>query len=184
MTLHGDLISQSKGQFAQALVTTLLEYSGYLVRRVGVEEVVADVKRLQGWDELDLPAPLRAMPDLLVIAEETRATKLVEVKFRRRFDAATARELSAALGHQRTFWPDSWAVLVVGEPPRSSGQYQDHIRVVRPEDAHLLDGWEGEERRWWGLPTLGAVFHGVHAADGFHQAADRLVGVLHAWARA
>lgn len=180
--LNGNLIAQSKGQFAQAFVTTLLEHAGYIVRRLGVEEVAPDIRRLGSWDGLSLPPRLMAIPDLLVIDEHQRASKLIEVKYRKHFTEGSARSLSVDLKYQREFWPESWAIIVLSEPPGGrASRYQDYLRVVHEDDVALLDQPIATAERWRRLPTIGSMFQRVHDVSGFHTEMDKMVGILEAW---
>jgi len=184
------LLRDADGQFAESLVSSLLETGGYRVLRFGVEHVLSEVKSVAHRREgiLDLPPALWAMPDFLVIDVDTGATALVEVKFRMRTDAQTVRELASTLRNQQQHWPGALTVVVVAEPPGWTGaRYQDHIRVVQSTDIHTpmwATTTDLAPATWWSrLAPLAAIFERVREVPAFHADADRLVPVIQAWAR-
>ena len=66
---------------------------------------------------------------------------MVEVKFRRSLGKNTADQLFATLTEQRTYWPESWAVIIIGEPfPPNARFHQDYIRIIPPNATELLKG--------------------------------------------
>jgi hypothetical protein len=122
-----------KGRVAESVLIALLERSGYRITRLGVEVLIDEVKHLdlQQYQQLNLPAQLRSLPDLLVADAEVEHAYLVEVKLRRRFDAETARELYATLRQQCEHWPQAYAVITLAEPMVPEGRFhQDYIRVL------------------------------------------------------
>ena len=170
-----------KGRLAESLLITLLERAGYRVSRIGVEELFNEVKALDGaaYAKLNLPLELRTIPDLVVAERDVSCAFLVEVKFRKRFDAEVARELCDTLKTQRNHWPQSYAVIMLGEPAVLGGRFhQDYIRVITPgtEDKLLTattiwpDAADLDRSRWlWdGFPQMQTVF------KRFHQSEDNL----------
>lgn len=183
--MSGDLVSEAKGQFAQMLISTLLEYAGYRVQRFGVEESVSEVKsaHLRREGPLALPQQLQCVPDFLVMNLASGMAGLVEVKFRRTLDARSADSLHRSLRHQAESWPDTVAVLVVAEPPDGSGgRYQDYIRILTSDEYDLLLQGGSSARIWSQLRTLGSMFPMVHEVGNFHADADRLIPAIRAWA--
>ena len=160
-----------QGRLAERILTILLERGGYRVTRLGIEELFDEVKSLdrEQYLNLGLPEQLRTLPDLLVADPGVSWAKLIEVKFRRSFCRDTADELLATLTHQRSFWPESYAVIIVGEPFLPDARFhQDYIRVIPPNQTEILKGvWgvgipsdEHEAMRllWKQLPMLTAIF--------------------------
>jgi hypothetical protein len=130
-----------KGRVAESVLTALLERSGYRVTRLGVEVLFDEVKHLdlQQYQRLNLPDQLRSLPDLLVADAEVENAYLVEVKFRKRFDAETARELCGTLKRQRQHWPEAYAVIMLSEPMVRDGRFpQDYLRILPLELADKL----------------------------------------------
>jgi hypothetical protein len=166
-----------KGQITQAVLTALLERCGYRVARLGIEELFGDVKWKERQQYQELPRQLRYLPDLLVASISSPAESrpmLVEVKFRRRFDERSARNLFEALRRQRRHWPDSHAVLMIAEPFwRKARFHQDFIRVLPPgQTPDLIDGTLDPRRRWERLPHLEHVFEAFCGSEANRALAD------------
>jgi hypothetical protein len=90
-------------------------------------------------DRANLPVQFRSLPDLLVADAEVEHAYLVEVKYRKRLDAETARELRDAFKKQRERWPEAYAVIMLAEPMVASGQFhQDYIRVLPLKESEKL----------------------------------------------
>jgi len=123
-----------KGQVTQTLVKTLFEESGYRVDRLGIEEVIRDVKRLdiKSYNALNLPSGLRKLPDLFVTNAGMDEAWLIEVKYRRRLDYRNSESLYKILQQQYEFWPDTYVVLINGDSA-DKDKHQDIIRVITPE---------------------------------------------------
>ena len=70
-----------KAQITQGLVKILLERAGYRVIRLGVEELFTEViyPDQEKYLALDLPEPLRSLPDLLIADIDTNKTFLLGV---------------------------------------------------------------------------------------------------------
>ena len=70
-----------KAQITQGLVRILLERAGYRVIRLGVEELFTEViyPDQEKYLALDLPEPLRSLPDLLIADIDTNKTFLLGV---------------------------------------------------------------------------------------------------------
>jgi hypothetical protein len=160
-----------KGRLTESTVMALFERAGYRVTRMGVEELFSEIKQLElsAYQKLALPNQLRTLPDLLVSDPEITQAFLVEVKFRRSFDQATAQSLYDALTEQRRSWPESYAVVALGTPMTANGHYhQDHLRVIGPnEEGRLIaapemwphdDAIERMEWLWSGFQQLQHVF--------------------------
>jgi len=165
-----DFASVLKGRGAERILVTLLERGGYRVTRLGVEELFDEVKYLElpAYLQLGLPEALRALPDLLVADPGVSWARLIEVKFRRRFDRQGAEELYAALAYQRKWWSESHAVVMIAEPFVAGGRFhQDHIRVIPAREENALRfpapvGHQSEnqvaETVWNQLPMLTRLF--------------------------
>ncbi|MDP3063993.1 MAG: hypothetical protein Q8O40_12405 [Chloroflexota bacterium] len=151
-----------KGMVTQTLLTALFERGGYRVTRLGIEELFAEVKHidLQQYMGLNLPLQLRYLPDLLVAEIDMTNVFLVEVKFRRKFDQASAESIYEELKDQREYWPQSHAVVMVAEASTPELRFhQDYIRVLKPNEHEvLIDGRLSPAQRWENLHHLQRVF--------------------------
>lgn len=167
-----------KGRIAERIVVTLLERGGFRVTRLGIEELFDEIKYLSRdqYLNLGLPSQLRALPDILVADRRVSWAAMLEIKFRRRFDAESARELYSTLRDQREHWPQAWALIMIAEPFVDGGRFhQDYIRMLGPEDLEKLIEpppamtGEGERHRmarvWGRLPMLTKLFYGTHGDD-------------------
>src|SRR5262245_2322042 len=114
-----------KAQVTQSILSALLERWGYRVTRLGIEELFGEIKYvdLAKYHSLKLPDQLRTLPDLLVANLDMSRAYLVEVKFRKRFDEDTARELYGELQHQREHWPQSYAVVMIAKTFVQNGRF-------------------------------------------------------------
>lgn len=161
-----------RGRLAERILTVLLERGGYRVTRLGVEELFDEVKYLnrEQYLGLGLSDGIRTLPDLLVTDPGVRWARLIEVKFRRRFDRTTADGLIDDLTEQRRFWPESSAVIMLGQPFFPDARFhQDFIRVIPPGETEILFGPRGinlpadeiglMNRLWEQLPMLTSIFH-------------------------
>jgi hypothetical protein len=167
-----------KGRVAESVLTALLERSGYRVTSLGVEVLFDEVKHLdlQQYLKLNLPQQLRSLPDLLVADAEVENAYLIEVKFRKRFDAETARELCDTLNRQAEHWPQAYAVIMIAHPMIEDGRFhQDYIRVlpikaakklVNPFFDTLTDEYERMQNVWHSLSQLPDVFRYFHQGQG------------------
>jgi hypothetical protein len=175
----GDVV---KAQLTQAALTALLERGGYRVVRLGIEELLVEVKSqgLAQYRSLALPQRLRCLPDLLVASPDGRPALLVEVKFRRRFDDRSALALYRQLQRQRRHWPEAYAVLMISEPFRAEARFhQDYIRVLPPRATNrLIEQGLDPQRRWEGLPQLQKVFHKFKASARGQILADSVAVTL------
>jgi hypothetical protein len=168
-----------KGRIVEAQFITLLEQTGYSVKRMGVESLVEPVKQLslEEYHRLGVPLPLRKMPDLLVMTSDNSKFYMVEVKFRRVFDAETVSELVRSLRVQGLMWPGAYVAILLGVPITPSGRYhQDYIRVLplaKLDRLHRprLNVCREEQMRmlWESLPQLQHVFR------YFYQSSDNSV---------
>jgi hypothetical protein len=160
-----------RGRIAERILTVLLERSGYRVTRLGIEELFDEVKYLdrERYFALGLPQQLRTLPDLLVADPGVTWARLLEVKFRRSFGRETAEELFATLSEQRSFWPESYTVVMLGEPFIPNARFhQDYIRVIPPEEVGRLRGpfrieipsneRDSMQLLWEQLPMLTTIF--------------------------
>lgn len=170
--------SMLKGRIAERIVVTLLERGGFRVTRLGIEELFDEIKYLprEQYLSLGLPNRLRGLPDLLVADPKVSWAAMLEIKYRRRFDAECARELYATLREQREHWPEAWALIMVAEPFFVGARFhQDFIRLIGPDDLHRLAEapptirGETEKQRmsrvWDRLPMLTKLFYGAHGDD-------------------
>ena len=180
------LLTDAKGRFAETLVSTLLEYAGYRVLRLGVEETVSEVKAglARREQSLQLPDQLRTAPDFLVVDPRSGSCTLLEVKFRRTFDDAVARELHGVLTRQVAFWPETVTVVVCAAVPieASGADVRAHVRCLRADDLSRLIEPHPHLSKWQRLRMLGGVFDAVAEAEGIYRESEQLVAPIRAWA--
>jgi len=155
-------VNIAKAQITQTLLSSLLERGGYRVTKLGIEELFGEIKYLdlQSYMALNLPLQLRYLPDLLVANKETNKIRMIEVKFRKRFDETSANDLFGELTNQRQYWPQSYAVIIVAEPAIPDGKFhQDYIRILEPNRTDwLIDQKFSITRRWERLAQIYHVF--------------------------
>lgn len=106
-----------KGAVTQTLVKSLLEDAGYRVVPLGIEEVIRELSSIDQLQylNLNLPQTLRSLPDFLVSDTSITRIWLVEVKYRRRWDAAAIQSLQAKLTEQALPWGPFFLLLFLGE---------------------------------------------------------------------
>lgn len=171
-----------KGRLAERIIVTLLERGGFRVTRLGIEELFDEIKYLprDQYLGLGLPPQLRTLPDLLVADPRVSWAKMLEIKFRRRFDAEVARELYSTLNDQRQYWPEAWALVMIAEPFFERARFhQDYVRLLGPGDLETLlptlPSNEPEDERhrmsrvWDGLPMLTKLFYHAHGDDEYSR---------------
>jgi hypothetical protein len=184
---NGNLITDAKGRFAETIVSTILEYAGYRVLRLGVEEMVSEVKAgvARGEWALRLPEQLSAAPDFLVVDPRSGECTLLEVKFRRMFDDEAARELHARLTRQVGYWPGMVTAIICAHRPEVSSasrpDIRSHIRCLRAEDLDRLIEPDPKPTRFLRLRTLGGIFEAVGSVDLYRES-EQLVPPIRAWA--
>jgi hypothetical protein len=110
-----------KGAVTQVLMKSLLVDAGYHVVPLGIEEVIREVNFLDGKNylELHLPTPLRKMPDFFVVDKNYRKHYLVEVKYRRAWNANTFKTLYKELLEQVRCWGTIFLLAVSGDSNNS-----------------------------------------------------------------
>lgn len=138
---HMKFSNVAKGQLTQSIAKMLFERAGYRVTRLGIEELFHEVVQLevQEYRKLGLPKALRALPDLLVATPNISSARLVEVKFRSRFDGDSAQALHKTLSHQFEYWPETVCMLMIAEPEDGGRFHQDFIRTIDKRTLRHLD---------------------------------------------
>lgn len=183
------LLTDAKGRFAETLISSLLEYAGYRVQRLGVEEVVSEVKAAiaRGEPGLQLPEQLRRAPDFLVIDPRTGKCTLLEVKFRSRFDDEVAHELHGTLSRQVALWPEMITAIVCADVPDERG-YNDiraHVRLLHPADlSRLTDPDPADKPKWERLRMLGGFFQEFVYQGAIYEESKHLLAPIRAWRQA
>jgi len=174
--MTSDFADTIKAQVTQTILAALLERGGYRVTRLGIEELIGEIKFLQRdrYRDLDLPMQLRLLPDLLVASLELREAILIEVKFRRCFDERAAQGLFKELEGQRQFWPQAYAVLMISEPLGKPARFhQDYIRVLPPhQTGRLIDDRLDLRERWRSMPGLQMIFRRFAESKPHRSMAD------------
>lgn len=112
-----DFSRRMKGVLTQALVKSMLEDAGYRVVPLGIEEVIRELSALEvrQYLGLGLPDSLRSLPDFLVSDAAITRAWLVEVKYRRRWNAAAIEALRDVLVRQGATWGPYYLLLFLGE---------------------------------------------------------------------
>jgi len=170
-----------KGHVTQTLLSTMLAGVGYTVHRLGVEEIVPELRGPNNPKVREhLPERLRFIPDLLVIDPETGDVYLVEVKFRVSTSEDVFLLVLREIEDRRRYWPEAQTILLRAEPRVSRGYHQDHIRVITPElKVSELKRSISSPPGWWeGLPQLQDVFRRIFDRFDNQQIADSITQVL------
>ncbi len=112
-----DFSRRMKGALTQTLVKSLLEDANYRVVSLGIEEVMREIAALEQpqYLGLRLPKALRSLPDFLVTDSSIAKAWLVEVKYRRRWDADAIQSLRDKLLEQAGTWGPFFLLLFLGE---------------------------------------------------------------------
>lgn len=135
-----DFLNTLKGSITQTLVHCLLRQAGYPVVSTAIESLIPSLALLDwsSYDNLHLGAELRLLPDLLLLPRENSA-RMVEVKFRSRFDRETLRRLLEKCQVQQKHFPETYTVIVRGTSPKGAmARADDVIRVLPPGSLELL----------------------------------------------
>jgi hypothetical protein len=118
-----------KGKLIQALMESLLTDVGYKVIPLGIEEVVREVKGLDKvtYLNLKLSPNLRCLPDFLIADKTMQEQRLVEVKYRKKWNLKTKQSLHRSLLEQTKVWQPLYLVVFLGNPstpedPNPSGR--------------------------------------------------------------
>jgi hypothetical protein len=130
-----------KGSVTQALVRSLLSDAGISVVPLGVEEVVREISELdiKQYQSLNLPLSLRKLPDFFAVNLDRTQSWLIEVKFRKTWNAAVRDELGKTLGEQVRYWEPLYLILFWGETPsKIPSQPSSWVKAVRL-------GWHSNE---------------------------------------
>lgn len=185
----GSLLTDAKGRFAETIISTVLEYAGYRVVRLGVEETVSEVKAsvARGESALRLPDQLRTAPDFLAVDPHSGTCTLLEVKFRRAFTDDVAGALHVTLSRQAAFWPGTVTAIVCAAPPAIGGgtatpDIRTHVGCLRVDDLSRLVETHPKLNRWQRLRTLGGVFDRVVLTEELYRESEQLVAPIRAWA--
>jgi hypothetical protein len=123
-----------KGSVTQVLLKSLLEDAGYRIVPLGIEAVLREVASLPEKDylKLGLPIQLRKLPDFFVSNNAIDKTWLVEVKYRKKWNAKVKKLLGAEIREQVRTWNPLFLMIFLGhsaEDPNSSPIY--HMRIAK-----------------------------------------------------
>ena len=140
-----DFKNRLKGSITQTLLKALLEDAGYQLVPLGIEEVVREVKSLSSseYGSLDLPSVLKKMPDFFVASKNFEKTWLVEVKYRKRWNADTRNALKFEILEQVKSWQPIHMVIFLGERARGTVTPASSLGVLRliHVDGQLSCSW-------------------------------------------
>lgn len=95
-----------KGSITQALVRSLLIDAGITIVPLGIEEVIRELSDMpqKQYNALNLPYPLKTLPDFFAINVDRLESWLLEVKFRRTWNSDVQDELYYTLYEQVKSW--------------------------------------------------------------------------------
>jgi hypothetical protein len=125
------------GNIGKELVRALLESCGYTVYPFGYESYFTHVKDLMHTGKLRKFAQLQRMPDLLVIDEDKREIRLVEVITQTRKNSTDASIDKKKLDELKKFWPDS--ILVAVLPKDESVFYAEKVTDLKITDPNFVN---------------------------------------------
>ena len=143
-----------KGNLNEILVKILLEDVGYQVVPLGIEQVASEVKALtrEEYKSLGLRPQLRTLPDFLVIDRGNGCHWLLEVKYRKKWDYKTMKDMKKRLTDQAKCWGPFYLLVVLGKAGynRKAYHHSQHAKVFcldYAEDQQLTycatgDGWQ------------------------------------------
>lgn len=170
-----------KGQVTQSILSVALEGVGYSVHRLGVEELIPELRGPKSAEiRVNLSEQMRFIPDLVVIEPYTGEVYLVEVKFRRSISESFVEMVFQEVERRRKYWPGTYTVLLVAESRLDRGFHQDHIRIIPPnltEDQFKSSGKSAWDR-WDSLPQLQHVFKRIFGDTNNQQIVDSITTVL------
>lgn len=169
-----------KGAVTQSLVRSLLTDAGITVVPLGVEESLREVSDLplDQYLALNLPVPLRTLPDFFALNRERDQSWLIEVKFRARWDGEVRRLLGEGLLAQVRTWSPLYLILFFGNTP---SQYpaspSSWVRAARLEivgDALCVvrsgEVYPWDNLNWLDLPRIQDVFPRLNDAERWANA--------------
>jgi hypothetical protein len=170
-----DYKNRLKGAITQVLLKSLLEDAGYRIVPLGIEEVLRELSSLeQGrYQQLNLPPALRKLPDFFVADIEFEKTYLVEVKYRKYWNASTKRCLGRTLLQQLKYWNPLVLMLFIGNPVNPASypptpshymgvlwlDYDDEHEEIFWEDRKGTYSWDSVE--WGNFKRVQDIFTGV-----------------------
>jgi len=169
-----------KGRTTEALAVLIFERGLYRVAKVGIEELLREIKVIpkDQYAKLGLEISLRSMPDLLVTDTDMSVAYQVEIKFRGDFSGITRGSLADTIDEQRKLWPNTYVLLMLGSCGwnKNAKFFQDYVRVIPPTfNTMELREKVYDIRVWEKLSVVGDVFTGLKKSD---FAVDILVPLL------
>lgn len=131
-----DFENRLKGTVTQTLVKALLEDAGYRTIALGVEEVIREVSVLDRGEyrDLALPTVLKRMPDFFVADSDLSKAWLLEVKYRKQWNAKTRESLGKQIREQVKIWHPLFLTVFLGNSTKPGNDSPIHsIGVIRLE---------------------------------------------------
>jgi hypothetical protein len=170
-----DFSNRLKGAVTQSLVKSLLIDAGITVVPLGVEESLREVSDLplEQYLQLNLPGPLRTLPDFFALSRERDQSWLIEVKFRAGWDEEVKRQLGEILLAQAQTWSPLYLILFFGNTPSEYPAWPSSwVRAARLEVVNGVLHVIGHERdtpwqqiNWLHLSKIQDVFPRLNDAD-------------------
>ena len=144
-----------KGAVTQTLLRSLLEDAGYRIVPLGIEEVIREIKVLDSreYRSLKLPTNLRKLPDFFISDKSVKKACLLEVKYRKRWDARVRKSLGTDLKQQVQEWEPLYVMIFLGKPWGFGDLPSYWMKVVRlsirknqlvviTKEGDVLDTWD------------------------------------------
>ncbi len=128
-----DFSNRIKSGVTQVLLRALLNDAGYRLVPLGVEEVIREAQALSSeqYREMDMPKPLRTLPDFFVANGEMTKSWLVEVKYRSRWNDQVRNHMEELLRDQVSLWNPLYLVIFLGEKARDNNTPKSSLGICR-----------------------------------------------------
>lgn len=154
-----DYNNRVKGSITQTIVKSILEDAGYHVVPLGIEEVLRELKQLNpiSYLQLGLPSVLRKLPDFFITDLKNQKHWLLEVKYRRQWNATTHASLEEDLLEQAQKWgPFSFLLLLghsthvpsPGYEPSQMPRYRLGVTSLKVENSSLYASTQSGDKAW------------------------------------
>ena len=119
-----------KGRVAETIFAQMLRNAGcFTVLEFGYEKVIPDLLQYNHGHDDPVIETLRTAPDFAVINIETKEVKLVEVKYRRKLDAANIKVCAEKM---HASWNPSYLFLATLD-----GFYFDEVSMIIKNDGNI-----------------------------------------------
>jgi hypothetical protein len=114
-----------KGRISETIIDVLLKDAGYHVIPLGIESTIREITLLDHKDYSrrlkNFRDNLRTLPDFLITTKDLSNFWLVEIKYRKKWDKGTQKQLGKDLMLQARCWSPLLTVILLGEPCCEAG---------------------------------------------------------------